>query len=64
LWKFMKKKVLYNKYYEHLSDFEKSCMNFFRGIRKYQDELETLLTDNFQVGRVDVSTWGHGRRAV
>jgi transposase len=49
LWKFMKKKVLYNRYYEHLSDFEKSCMNFFRGIRKYRDELETLLTDNFQV---------------
>jgi transposase len=49
LWKFMKKKVLYNRYYEHLSDFEKSCMKFFRGIRKYRDELETLLTDNFQV---------------
>jgi transposase len=49
LWKFMKKKVLYSKYYEHLSDFEKTCMNFFRGIRKYRDELETLLTDNFQV---------------
>jgi transposase len=47
LWKFMKKKVLYNRYYEHLSDFEKSCMKFFRGIRKYRDELETLLTDNF-----------------
>jgi transposase len=49
LWKFMKKKVLYNRYYEYLSDFVKSCMNFFRGIRKYRDELETLLTDNFQV---------------
>jgi len=49
LWKFMKKKVLYNKYYEHLSDFEKACMTFFRGIRKYRGELETLLTDNFQV---------------
>lgn len=49
LWKFMKKKVLYNRYYEHLSDFEKACMNFFRGIRKYRNELETLLTDNFQI---------------
>jgi transposase len=49
LWKFMKKKVLYNRYYEYLSDFEKSCMTFFRGIRKYRNELETLLTDNFQV---------------
>jgi transposase len=49
LWKFMKKKVLYNRYYEHLSDFEKACMNFFRGIRKYRNQLETLLTDNFQL---------------
>ncbi len=49
LWKFMKKKILYNKYYERLSEFESACMNFFRGIRKYKDELETLLTDNFQI---------------
>lgn len=49
LWKFMKKKVLYNKYYEHLSEFESACVKFFRGIRKYRNELETLLTDNFQV---------------
>jgi transposase len=49
LWKFMKKKVLYNKYYEHLSEFEAACMNFFRGIRKYRCELVTLLTDNFQI---------------
>jgi len=49
LWKFMKRKVLYNKYYEQLSEFEAACMNFFRGIRKYRCELETLLADNFQV---------------
>jgi transposase len=49
LWKFMKRKVLYNKYYEQLSEFEDACMNFFRGIRKYRIELKTLLTDNFQV---------------
>lgn len=46
---FIKKKVLYNRYYEHLSDFETACVKFFRGIRKYRNELETLLTDNFQV---------------
>jgi len=49
LWKFMKKKILYNKYYEQLPEFEAACVNFFRGIRRYRDELETLLTDNFQV---------------
>jgi len=49
LWKFFKRKVLYNKYYEGKVDFEEACMNFFRYIRKYRDELATLLTDNFEV---------------
>lgn len=49
LWKFFKRKVLYNKYYEAKADFENACMNFFRYIRKYRDELATLLTDNFEV---------------
>jgi len=49
LWKFFKRKVLYNKYYEARADFENACMNFFRYIRKYRNELSTLLTDNFEV---------------
>lgn len=47
LWKFFKKKVLYNKYYEKFKDFKSVCASFFRGIRKYKSELETLITDNF-----------------
>lgn len=47
LWKFFKKKVLYNKYYEKFKDFKSVCASFFRGIRKYKPELETLITDNF-----------------
>lgn len=47
LWKFFKKKVLYNQYYEKQDQFIKACSNFFRGIRKYKAELATLLTDNF-----------------
>jgi transposase len=49
LWKFFKKKVLYNKYYDTRSKFEDACLNFFRYIRKYRDELSTLLTDEFHV---------------
>ena len=49
LWKFFKRKVLYNKYYEIKADFENACTNFFRYIRKYRAELATLLTDNFEV---------------
>ena len=49
LWKFFKKKVLYNKYYETREYFESACTNFFRYIRKYRKELSTLLTDEFHV---------------
>jgi transposase len=47
LWKFFKKKVLYNQYYEKFKDFKLICASFFRGIRKYRSDLETLITDNF-----------------
>ena len=49
LWKFMKKKVLYNRYYENFDEFASACMMFLRGIRKFKNELETLITDNFKV---------------
>ena len=51
LWKFFKKKVLYNQYYEKFEQFRKSCLDFFKkkNLRKYRKELETLLTDNFGV---------------
>jgi transposase len=49
LWKFMKKKVTANKYYEEFDDFKKSLVNFFKGIRKYKNELRTLITDNFPI---------------
>lgn len=48
LWKFFKKQVLYNKYYEKFKDFKAACLTFFRGIRKYKKELSTLITDNFR----------------
>ena len=47
LWKFFKRKILYNKYYEKFKDFESACTTFFRGIRQYRPELTTLITDNF-----------------
>lgn len=47
LWKFFKKKVLYNQYHEKFKDFKTACSSFFRGIRKYKPELKALLTDNF-----------------
>jgi len=47
LWKFFKKKILYNKYYEKFEDFLSACKGFFRCRKKYHVELRTLLTENF-----------------
>jgi transposase len=49
LWKFMKKIVMANRYYEEFDDFKGNLVNFFRGIRKYKLELSTLITDNFPI---------------
>jgi len=49
VWKFFKKKVLYNRYYETKAEFDEACLKFFKYIRKFKDELSTLVTDNFEV---------------
>lgn len=48
-WKFFKKKVLNNQYYETFEDFKQSCKNFFRKRKKYFAELQTLLSENFHI---------------
>ena len=48
LWKFMKKKIMANQHYENLDEYRAALLKFFRGIKKYRNELDTLLTDNFQ----------------
>jgi transposase len=49
LWKFFKKKILYNTYYEKFEDFLSACKGFFRCRTKYKAELRSLLTENFQL---------------
>jgi transposase len=49
LWKFFRKKVLHNRYYEKFNDFKNACEDFFKNIRKYKNELQSLLTENFQI---------------
>lgn len=49
VWKFFKKKVLYNKHYREFSDMRDATKRFFRKISSYQEELRTLLTENFQI---------------
>jgi len=48
-WKFFKKKVLNNRYYETFEDFKRACESFFRKRKKYGAELQTLLTENFHI---------------
>jgi transposase len=50
LWKFFRKKVMNNKYYEKFSDFKFAVDIFFnKEIKKYTSELRSLLTENFQI---------------
>ena len=49
LWKFFKKKVMQNKYRQEFTDFYEAICSFFKDLDKYEDELMTLLTLNFQI---------------
>ena len=49
LWLFFKKKKLWNRHYEKFADFKQECLSFFENIRQYDDELKTLMTDNFHL---------------
>lgn len=49
VWKFYHRKVLYNQYVETYQEFREKTIRFFQYIRKYKDELSTLLTENFEI---------------
>ena len=49
LWKFVRKQCLYSKYYQKFPDFKQAIDNCIRNANKeHKDELESLLTWNFQ----------------
>lgn len=50
LWKFFKKKVLYNSYYENVEKFRLASINFFRNINQYADEISSFMSDEFELG--------------
>ena len=49
LWKFFKKKVLYNTYYEKLEDFRQACIRFFRNIDSHYKELVSIMNSEFEL---------------
>jgi transposase len=48
-WKFFKKIVLNNRYYETFEEFKQACKCFFRKRKKYLPELQSLLSENFHI---------------
>lgn len=48
LWKFFHKKVLYNEYYEKFPDFVQASLDFFKNLKSYKSELQTLLTEKVE----------------
>ena len=47
LWRFLKKTVLYNRYYEKFKDFRMAVLKFFVNIKSYKSQLQSLMTLNF-----------------
>jgi transposase len=56
LWKFFKKKVANNRYYEKFQDFKKEALRFFKKLQLYESELDSLLIDNFQIIRPEFTS--------
>ena len=48
-WKFFKKKILYNRYFEGFDEFRAACEGFFQNPSEYKRELRSLLTENFAI---------------
>ena len=48
-WKFFKRQVLYNHYYDTFDKFRAACKKFFAELDAFAPRLRTLLTDNFQI---------------
>lgn len=49
LWKFFKKKTLYNHYYPTYREFKAASLDFFRTMSRHRAELDSLLTENFHI---------------
>lgn len=48
-WKFFKKQVLYNRYYERFAEFRDASKAFLSDLTPHEPRLRTLLTENFQI---------------
>ena len=49
LWKFFKKKTLYNRYHKNIKVFRKVCIEFFRHIEIHRDEIASIMSGGFEL---------------
>ena len=49
LWRYFKKTVLYNRYFESFADFKAACENFFRHPSQYRGDFRSLLAENVAI---------------
>jgi transposase len=49
LWRFLHKKIQYNRYYETYLEFKNACLDLLNNLHKYEKELRSLLTENFEI---------------
>lgn len=49
LWKYMKKELMRNQYYEKFSDFKNAVSQFFENIGQHKNKLSTLLKMKFHI---------------
>lgn len=53
LWKFAKKHLVNNNYHEKYSQFLDATHGFFNNLKKYHQELTSLMTQKFQIIHAD-----------
>lgn len=49
LWKYFRKTVLHNRYYEKFQQFKDACEGFFSNLGSHTDALRSLLVENFHL---------------
>lgn len=49
LWRFFHQKITNNHYFPTFGEFKEVTMQFFQNLHLYKDDLDTLLTENFQL---------------
>ena len=57
LWKFLYKKVSVCRRYKKFIDFQNAILGFLDNIAQYKDELDTLMTENFNIIRLKPSNF-------